>query len=221
MEFSEQRSVPILRWGCVECFDELRSRPIDWGDIASMASSRALRPPLGLILQIPTRRPAWPAAIRAADAPWQHPRDSFSTSSQLCKRKTRDSNRQRGVSSLYRSGPRELLSVSNEALPSPVDYKPKIEVDPNHGLWGFFPSKDKLINTPAEDAAHGRAWTVEELRKKDWNDLHSLWWVCCRERNLISTANAERVRAKLGFGDYEASERDSTVGSDVLGSLSC
>lgn len=128
----------------------------------------------------------------------------------------RDMNRDRGVSSMRRSGPRQHLSVSKTDLPKPVldaSKRAKVEVDPEHGLWGFFHSPDKPMSTPEEDAGHGRAWCVEELRAKSWEDLHSLWWVCCMERNRIATEAFERGRLEAGYGDHEARNRDLTVRS--------
>jgi large subunit ribosomal protein L47 len=173
-----------------------------------MANSSVIRLPLGRLVRLGEARPAssfqlpQAAATKAA---------SFSTTSAQCKRKTRDANRNRGVSSLYRSGPREPLSVSGEPLPVPKIRKPEVKTDEDHGLWGFFQKKGVLMNTPLEDSKHGRAWTAEELRKKDWEDLHALWWVCCKERNRIATADLERTRSKLGFGEFESAQRDEQV----------
>lgn len=73
--------------------------------------------------------------------------------------------------------------------------------------------------TPIGKVAHpeaGRAWSIQELREKSWDDLHKLWWVCVKERNRIATSNLERQRLKAGYGDHEANERDHTVRRIVL-----
>lgn len=141
---------------------------------------------------------------------------SFSTSSPAFAR--RDGNRNRGVSAIRRTGPRprQTLSVKVEDLPKPVTdstQRSEVDVDPNHGLWGFFNRDRYPFATPHYDNSHGRAWTVRELRNKDFEDLHKLWWVCVRERNRISTEQYERKKAKAGYGEYEAGLRDDTVGA--------
>ena len=54
----------------------------------------------------------------------------------------------------------------------------------------------------------GRAWTHRELRNKSWEDIHALWWICCKERNRLATEKAERARLKAGAGDAESKVRD-------------
>ncbi|KAI9774671.1 MAG: 54S ribosomal protein L4 mitochondrial [Geoglossum simile] len=126
----------------------------------------------------------------------------------------RDRNSSRGVSAIRRTGPREPLSVSYLPLPRPVldpSKRSKVQVDENHGLWQFFNKERTAISKPEDDYAHGRPWSVEELRNKSWEDLHSLWWACVKERNRIATQSFERGRLKAGYGDYEAQRRDTTI----------
>lgn len=103
--------------------------------------------------------------------------------------------------------------MSDEPLPKPVPLKdlPQVETDPDHGLWEFFSDRVTVAAPPEKDAQHGRGWSVEELRKKSWDDLHRLWWVCCKERNRLATAAWERRKQNLGYGEAEAVARDDEV----------
>ncbi|KAL8985516.1 MAG: hypothetical protein Q9177_004414 [Variospora cf. flavescens] len=143
---------------------------------------------------------------------------AFSTSSVMSQRRTRtnrDNNPNRGVSALRRTGLRRRVEMSRQPLPQPVldpKKRSKVTVDPDHPLWGFFRENKKALNTPEEADAFGRPWVVEELRNKSWEDLHSLWWVCCRERNILATQEYERKRLKAGYGAAENMERFRVVG---------
>ncbi|KAF2138983.1 uncharacterized protein K452DRAFT_197910, partial [Aplosporella prunicola CBS 121167] len=132
------------------------------------------------------------------------------------RRSKHDRSRNRGVSVIRRTGfrPRQTFAVSVDELPRPVldpARRPKVKVDDDHGLWQFFHPEKKLLHTPEEDSAHGRSWTVQELRSKSWEDLHGLWWVCVKERNRLATEAYERKRIDAGYGDYEAQGRDETI----------
>lgn len=61
------------------------------------------------------------------------------------------------------------------------------------------------------DVLLGRSWSVAELRRKSWKELHKLWWVCVKERNIMFTQQLERTRLKPGYGDFEAKGREKEV----------
>ena len=90
-------------------------------------------------------------------------RSGFSTSAELCARhktykKRRDGNPNRGESALRRTGLRFSVGMSKEPLPQPVldpSRRSKIQVDPNHGLWGFFNREKQSLTKPEDDHAHG------------------------------------------------------------------
>lgn len=139
---------------------------------------------------------------------------SFSSSTSQHARK--DGNPSRGVSALRRTGlnRRQKLSVKLANLPKPVldpERRSKVKVDEYHGLYDFLPSGRTSMSTPTELNAHGRGWTVPELRNKDWDDLHRLWWVCIKERNRIQTTLHEMQRIGSVYGDVESGDRDKEV----------
>lgn len=139
----------------------------------------------------------------------------FSTSPALQKK---DNNSNRGVSAVRRTGlrARQTLSVrqkdfENQQLPTPVEVEEKVVGTQDHGLWDFFHKNQSLLTTPQELANHGREWTVGELRSKDWDSLHQLWWICVKERNRLATEKLERSRVRALYGDHESKERDQAV----------
>ncbi|KAF9693930.1 hypothetical protein EKO04_007749 [Ascochyta lentis] len=138
----------------------------------------------------------------------------FSTSPTLLKK---DNNSKRGVSAVRHTGlrPRQTLSVrqkdfASQQLPTPVKIEEKPTGTQDHGLWGFFKDQN-LLSTPADLSQHGREWTMGELRSKDWDSLHQLWWVCVKERNRLATEKLERARLKALYGDFEGKARDEVV----------
>jgi large subunit ribosomal protein L47 len=189
-----------------------------------MATPAALRPSVGAALH--SCRTSSPSAAPLLSAALQQTARISTTSALLKRHKypgardNKDHSKHRGESALRRTGTRWRLSMSDEPLPRPIKPEDLVrsETDPEHGLWQFFADRATVAKPPEEDAKHGRAWMVEELRAKSWEDLHKLWWVCVKERNRISTAMYERGKNKLGFGDAEANERDAQV-SSMLGKV--
>ncbi|KAK5628383.1 hypothetical protein RRF57_004098 [Xylaria bambusicola] len=174
-----------------------------------MATPASVRPSIGRIINATRAFPNANATIKAAALPSSSLQGCAFSSTPECnnRRPRRDNNRLRGLSSIYRSGTRFRMNIDKSEIPKPTEYKPKIEVDPNHGLWDFFYTKDKLLLTPEETKEHGRGWMVEELRHKSWEDLHKLWWACVKERNRLATAHREYSRLKFIEGSPEMEER--------------
>ncbi|XP_065196701.1 uncharacterized protein LOC135828184 [Sycon ciliatum] len=67
---------------------------------------------------------------------------------------------------------------------------------PRLGLEEFFPD---LSQHPNERNRSGRAWDVTDLRLKSDTDLHKLWYVLLKERNMLDTLkwSARRLRVEM------------------------
>lgn len=65
----------------------------------------------------------------------------------------------------------------------------------DHPLWQFFSDK-KFLRSPDEMDTLSRPWTIAELRRKSFDDLHSLWYSCLKERNVLARENH---LVKFGF----------------------
>ncbi|KAI5952090.1 MRPL4 [Candida theae] len=95
----------------------------------------------------------------------------------------------------------DLKSIKLRA-PIPPTVK-NFEVSPDHPLWQFFPQGNKTtspIRESEELDLDSREWTSAELRRKSFDDLHTLWYLTLKERNVL--AREVRLGESLGMGDF-------------------
>ncbi len=57
----------------------------------------------------------------------------------------------------------------------------------------------------------GRAWNAFELRRKSFKDLHTLWYIVLRERNLLASQRAEAKRLEIMASLISAAKKDYMV----------
>eukprot|EP00611_Tribonema_gayanum_P019227 TRINITY_DN3280_c0_g1_i1.p1 TRINITY_DN3280_c0_g1~~TRINITY_DN3280_c0_g1_i1.p1 ORF type:complete len:190 (-),score=46.75 TRINITY_DN3280_c0_g1_i1:208-777(-) len=76
---------------------------------------------------------------------------------------------------------------------------------PRRGLEEFIDTDTRR----GEDPIAGRAWTVTELRQKSFDDLHKLWWVLYKEKNLLLTEKL--VTRRKGGNELRAPDRAKKV----------
>ncbi|KLO05541.1 MRP-L47-domain-containing protein [Schizopora paradoxa] len=92
----------------------------------------------------------------------------------------------------------------------------KATVNPDHGLWAFFRKVERdgkeEFETVERDVPGrtigSRAWNAFELRRKSFKDLHTLWYIVLRERNLLASQRAEAKRLEINVTMLSAAKRD-------------
>ncbi len=65
----------------------------------------------------------------------------------------------------------------------------------------------------------GRAWTAAELRRKSFKDLHTLWYVLVRERNLLATQREEARRMGIMHNRLDSATKVFRVRAPCIQSL--
>eukprot|EP00904_Undaria_pinnatifida_P013989 jgi/Undpi1/9720/HiC_scaffold_27.g12176.m1 len=83
------------------------------------------------------------------------------------------------------------LSTTRRGLTGPLSSRLRL---PMRGLEDF---RDPEIVKAGDVPIVGRHWTVPELRRKSFEDLHKLWFVLYKEKNMLMSELALTRRSKV------------------------
>ncbi|XP_076451477.1 large ribosomal subunit protein uL29m-like [Babylonia areolata] len=104
-------------------------------------------------------------------------------------------------SALYQQNARHQAPIGNSGMLSPSWLHTTSQ---QSGLMEFFDDKK---NWGEETVKTGRPWRVDELRIKSNSDLHKLWYVLLKERNMLLTMEHEYRQQSELFPNPERIEK--------------
>uniref|UniRef100_A0A914YU65 Large ribosomal subunit protein uL29m n=1 Tax=Panagrolaimus superbus TaxID=310955 RepID=A0A914YU65_9BILA len=86
-----------------------------------------------------------------------------------------------------------------DLIPESDPEKPIINLQPGGPLAEFFDAEENFgVSELRPKLRPGRPWTTEELRLKSNTDLHKLWYVLLKEKNMLLTMqHAYKIRHKM------------------------
>ncbi|XP_069881943.1 large ribosomal subunit protein uL29m [Dipodomys merriami] len=105
------------------------------------------------------------------------------------------------------TGCRFSLSFLHKSVPNVTSlHRPKLlhTTLSTRGLEEFF---DDPKNWGEQKVKSGAAWTCQQLRNKSNEDLHKLWYVLLKERNMLLTLEQEAKRQRLPMPSPERLEK--------------
>ncbi|KAI8055992.1 mitochondrial 39-S ribosomal protein L47 (MRP-L47)-domain-containing protein [Syncephalis plumigaleata] len=88
----------------------------------------------------------------------------------------------------------EAVATTSKSTINSADHHGEKDAKQRHGLWDFFEDGQALPKSPIYA---GRAWRAAELRQKSFEDLHKLWFIILKERNVLASQHAEAKRYGL------------------------
>ncbi|KIM43206.1 hypothetical protein M413DRAFT_444015 [Hebeloma cylindrosporum] len=151
----------------------------------------------------------------------QNSRPLLRSLAQVVGPNTRDHNPNLDASEVDPRRRRQRATKLNTTPSASPSTSSKVAVREDHGLYAFFrkvPRKAdspelvgedryEVVETPEEgQLLTGRAWEAAELRNKSFKDLHTLWYVALREKNLLATQKEEVRRMGVTSTDLQVSK---------------
>lgn len=107
-----------------------------------------------------------------------------------------------------------LFNVKPLKLRPPIEpLAHDVQTPENHPLWQFFGEQKSFLRTRSELEDIGRPWTIPQLRRKEFDDLHTLWYVCLKERNRLYRESQLLQDYTTRVGEESLDERNTAVDS--------